>query len=40
VVLEDEKGNLSVSYGNVVGLLIEAVKEQQKQINDLKKQVA
>ena len=40
VVLEDEKGNLSVSYGNMVGLLIEAVKEQQKQIDELKKQVA
>jgi len=40
VVLEDEKGSLSVSYGNMVGLLIEAVKEQQKQIDELKKQVA
>ena len=26
----------SVAYGNLVGLLIEAIKEQQIQINDLK----
>jgi hypothetical protein len=32
-VLEDEKGMLSVAYGNTVGLLIEAIKEQQKQID-------
>lgn len=29
----------SVSYGNMVGLLIEAIKEQQTQIDDLKAQV-
>jgi len=29
----------TVSYGNMVGLLIEAVKEQQEQINELKKQI-
>ena len=29
----------SVSYGNIVGLLIEAVKEQQEQINTLKQTV-
>lgn len=27
----------SVAYGNIVGLLIEAIKEQQKEINELKK---
>ena len=27
----------SVAYGNIVGVLIEAIKEQQKQINELKK---
>jgi hypothetical protein len=32
----DEYG---VSYGNIVGVLIEAIKEQQKQIDDLKKRL-
>jgi hypothetical protein len=27
----------SVAYGNLVGLLIEAIKEQQKEIDELKK---
>jgi hypothetical protein len=36
VVSKDQNGNYSVSYGNMVGLLIEAVKEQQKQIDELK----
>jgi len=36
VVHENEDGMLSVSYGNMVGLLIEAIKEQQQQINELK----
>ena len=31
-----EDARLSVAYGNIVGLLIEAIKEQQKQIEDLK----
>jgi hypothetical protein len=26
----------SIEYGSLVGLLIEAIKDQQKQINDLK----
>jgi len=38
-VQEDEEGTLSVSYGNMVGLLIEAIKEQQKQIDELKAQI-
>jgi hypothetical protein len=36
VVSKDQHGNYSVSYGNIVGLLIEAIKEQQKQIEKLK----
>ena len=35
-VSTDEKGKKSVSYNNLVGVLIEAVKSQQKQINKLK----
>ena len=34
---EDPDSIRSVSYGNMVGLLIEAIKEQQKEINELKK---
>ena len=33
---ENEDGIKSVAYGNLVGYLIEAVKEQQKQIDELK----
>lgn len=33
---KDEEGLKSVAYGNMVGLLIEAVKEQQKEIDRLK----
>jgi hypothetical protein len=36
VVSEDKKGMKSVAYGNIVGVLIEAMKEQQKQIDELK----
>ena len=36
VVREGDDGMLSVSYGNIVGVLIEAIKEQQKQIDELK----
>lgn len=35
-VTEDENGHLAVAYGNMVGLLIEAIKEQGKEINALK----
>lgn len=35
-VVEDDEGYLSVAYGNIVGLLINAIKEQQKQINELR----
>lgn len=33
---DDPDGHLSVAYGNMVGLLIEAIKEQQEQIEELK----
>jgi len=36
VVMGSEETNYSVAYGNMVGLLIEAIKEQQEQINQLK----
>ena len=36
VVSEDDDGMKSVAYGNMVGLLIEAIKDQQKQIDELK----
>ena len=35
----DKDGYLSLAYGNMVGLLIEAIKDQQKQIEDLKEEV-
>ena len=38
-VFEDENGYKSVSYSKMVAPLIEAVKEQQKEIEQLKKQV-
>ena len=36
---DDEMGTKSVAYGNMVGLLIEAIKEQQVQIDELKLKV-
>jgi len=36
VVSEDGDGMKGVSYGNIVGVLIEAIKDQQKQIDELK----
>ena len=36
VVTDPATGHLSVAYGNLVGLLIEAIKEQQVQIDELK----
>jgi len=38
-VSEDSAGIKNVAYGNMVGLLIEAIKEQQTQINELIAQV-
>tara|TARA_B110000503_G_C7134883_1_gene408387 strand:+ start:417 stop:1574 length:1158 start_codon:yes stop_codon:yes gene_type:complete len=40
VVHTADDGFKSVAYGNIVGLLIEAVKEQQLQIEELKKRMA
>jgi hypothetical protein len=39
VVNENKEGYLSVSYGNIVGLLIEAIKEQQVKIESLEKKL-
>ena len=39
VVSTGADGFKSVSYGNIVGLLIEAIKEQQNEINELKSKV-
>ena len=36
-LVHDTEGTLGVAYGNLVGYLIEAVKDQQKQIDELKK---
>lgn len=35
-VQTDAKGDKSVAYGNVIGLLIECIKDQQKQIDELR----
>ena len=39
VVMENEDGIKSVAYGNMVGLLIEAIKEQQAHINRLEQRI-
>jgi hypothetical protein len=38
-VSEDKEGYLSVAYGNMVGLLVEAIKEQDSTINSLRNDV-
>ena len=35
-LVHDDNGTLGVAYGNLVGYLIEAIKDQQKQIDELK----
>jgi hypothetical protein len=40
VVSMSDTGMYNVAYGNMVGLLVEAIKEQQKEIDKLKKQIA
>ena len=38
--INDEEDKFkAVRYGNIVGLLVEAIKEQQKEIDELKEQV-
>ena len=37
IVLRDENGYLGIKYNNLIGVLVEAIKEQQEQINTLKK---
>jgi hypothetical protein len=37
VTNNDEEGTKSVAYGNVVGLLIEAIKDLQKEVEELKR---
>ena len=39
VVHTASDGMKSVAYGNIVGILIEAIKEQQKEIEELKKRL-
>jgi hypothetical protein len=39
VVTGTEQDMYSVAYGNMAGLFIEAIKEQQGQIEELKKQI-
>jgi len=40
LVSEDQDGMLSVAYGNMVGVLIEAIKELNAKVEDLQKQIA
>ena len=40
LVSEDNDGTKTVAYGNITALLIEAIKEQQEQINSLKQEIA
>ena len=39
IVTENENGIKSVSYDSIIGLLIEAIKEQQKEIDTIKEQL-
>lgn len=40
LVLKDEKGDLAMNYIGLIPILIEAIKDQQTQINDLKAQLS
>ncbi|MBS1534218.1 MAG: tail fiber domain-containing protein [Bacteroidetes bacterium] len=40
LVATDEKGNKAVNYTELIPYLVEAIKEQQTQINDLKNQIS
>ena len=37
IVSQDENGYFGIKYNNLIGVLVEAIKEQQEQINTLKK---
>jgi len=37
--VSENQGTKSVAYGNVTAILIEAIKEQQKQIEELKSKI-
>jgi len=39
LVTTDESGFLGIKYNNIIGLLVEAIKEQQKQIDTLKERI-
>jgi hypothetical protein len=40
IVMTDANGYKSVDYGRLTPVLVEAIKQQQEQINDLKKEIA
>ena len=39
IVSSDENGYLGIKYNNIIGVLVEAIKDQQKQINNLKNRI-
>jgi len=39
IVSQDENGYLGIKYNNLIGVLIEAIKDQQEQIEDLKNKI-
>jgi hypothetical protein len=39
IVSKDDNGYLGIKYNNLIGVLVEAIKDQQEQINILKKQI-
>ena len=39
VVKDLPEGKKAVAYQNIIGLLIEAIKDQQKQIDELKRKI-
>ena len=39
VVTASDNGHLAVAYGNISGLLIQAIKEQQEQIEELREEI-
>ena len=39
IVSQDEDGYLGIKYNNLIGVLIEAIKDQQEQIDNLKNKI-